>query len=371
MKVLFLTNIPTPYRVSFFNELGKRCELTVLYERTDARNRDKNWNDKKANYFKEIFLNGFALGDESSLALSVLKHLNKKVYDVIIIGGYSTFTGMLAISYLKIMKIPYILNVDGGVVKRDSVLKGTLKKTFIKGATAWLSTGNETNKYLLHYGAEQEKIHKYAFSSVLEKDILSSILTESEKQVIKKKLNLSNDKVVISVGQFIERKGFDVLLRSSVNIDENIQIYIIGGKPTREYLEIKEHLKLNNVHFLDFTNSKELKLYYLSADLFVLPTREDIWGLVINEAMSYGLPVITTESCVAGLELIEDNENGFIIPTESVLDLSNQINFLMSEEKLREDIGKRNLKKMKNYTIEKMAEDHIEIIKKIVTDREL
>ena len=48
-----------------------------------------------------------------------------------------------------------------------------------------------------------------------------------------------------------------------------------------------------------------------------MPTREDIWGLVINEAMAYGLPIITTDNCLAGLELIKNEENGYIIPVNN------------------------------------------------------
>ena len=77
-------------------------------------------------------------------------------------------------------------------------------------------------------------------------------------------------------------------------------------------------MNLNNVHFIDFKNKDTLKEYYHVADVFVLPTREDIWGLVINEALAYGLPVITTDKCMAGLEMIENGKNGYIIPVNDV-----------------------------------------------------
>lgn len=58
MRVLFLTNIPSPYRIDFFNELGKLCELTVLFEREDATNREANWLKNEIQYFKGVFLSG-------------------------------------------------------------------------------------------------------------------------------------------------------------------------------------------------------------------------------------------------------------------------------------------------------------------------
>ena len=69
----------------------------------------------------------------------------------------------------------------------------------------------------------------------------------------------------------------------------------------------------------------ELATYYQAADLFVFPTREDIWGLVINEALSFGLPVITTRKCVAGVEMIKEGVNGSIVSEDNVEQLECKI----------------------------------------------
>lgn len=365
MKVLFLTNIPSPYRVDFFNELGKKCDLTVLYELKKASDRDERWNADKPTSFKEIFLKGKKIGRDSAICFSVLKYLKDKSYDIIVVGGYSTPTGMLAIEVLKILKRSFLLNVDGGMIKEDTKLKYKIKKHFISSASYWLSTGKNTTEYLLNYGAKKDKIFVYPFTSIKQNDILLSVLSKAEKYEIRSKLGINEDKVVISVGQFIHRKGYDILLKACKNIDSNTGIYIIGGKPTDEYLRLKEELNLTNVYFLDFKSKEEIKEYYKAADLFVLPTREDIWGLVINEAMAYGLPVITTDKCVAGLELIEDNKNGFIVPVENNMAISESINNMIVNDEIIDKVSRHNIEKIKGYTIEKMAESHIKIFNKI------
>ena len=58
MKVLFLTNIPSPYRVDFFNEIGKYCDLTVLFEKGFSNERDTSWKNYSFDNFKGIFLKG-------------------------------------------------------------------------------------------------------------------------------------------------------------------------------------------------------------------------------------------------------------------------------------------------------------------------
>ena len=172
-------------------------------------------------------------------------------------------------------------------------------------------------------------------------------------------------KIAITVGQFIHRKGFDVLLNAWSKCDKEYELYIIGAAPTKEYLDIKEKLHMENVHFEGFKTKEELKCYYKAADLFVFPTREDIWGLVVNEAMAHGLPVITTDKCVAGLELIKDGENGYIVPVENPDELAMRINELLSDDWLQEKMAKNNLQKIRRYTVEDMAIEHIRTLENI------
>lgn len=147
-------------------------------------------------------------------------------------------------------------------------------------------------------------------------------------------------------------------------LSQDVELYIIGGSPTQEYLKIVNSLKLKNIIFLEFQQKKQLFEYLKSADIFVLPTREDIWGLVIIEALACGLPVITTNNCVAGRELIKDNYNGFIVPINDELVLNKKIDFLTSTTNLYK-FSQNALKSVENYSIERMAEEHFRIFNEI------
>ena len=100
------------------------------------------------------------------------------------------------------------------------------------------------------------------------------------------------------------------------------------------------------------------------ADLFVFPTREDIWGLVINEAMAYGLPIITTDKCNAGAELIDGN--GILVKSESPEDLANGIDNLINDN--NELLARRSLEIIRGYSLEAMADRHINIFQSFVSD---
>lgn len=364
MKILWITNMPTIYRVHFFNELGKKCNLDVVFERFSATGIENKWEDSLAKTFTPYFLNSKPVGREGSITTSIFKYINKS-YDLIVVSSYSSPTEMLAILKLNYIKVPYVLAVDGGIIKNENIIKKNIKKYFIGSALTWLSTSQQTDKYLEYYGAKKEDIYRYPFTSLYKEDILDNLIEENEKIEIRNKLCIPEEKMILAVGQFIYRKGFDILLKACKNIDSNVGVYIIGGKVTDEYKQIIEQYNLKNIHFIQNISKEKLKLYYKSADLFVLPTREDIWGLVINEAMAHGLPVITTDKCVSGLELIENNINGFIVPKEDSEILADKINSVLRDNDLKLYMSKNSLKKIKEYTIENMALRHIDIFNSI------
>ena len=91
----------------------------------------------------------------------------------------------------------------------------------------------------------------------------------------------------------------------------------------------------------------------------MLPTKSDAWGLVINEAMAQGLPIITTDRCVAGVELVENGINGYIVPVDDNAALEEAVIRTLSEDYIA--MGKASLEKIRPYTIENMARVHMDI----------
>jgi glycosyltransferase involved in cell wall biosynthesis len=364
MKVLYITNIPSPYMVNLFNELGKYCDLTVLYERENASDRDKSWFSKnEVRTYKSFTLSGIKFGHEAALNISILPWLRKD-YDIFV-TGYSSPTGMLTFDYLRLLKKTFIFNADGGIVKKDTLIKFLLKKHFIGGASYYLSSGKVTADYLVHYGAKKERIFYYPFSSLMKNDFLKKDLSPDEKTSYKEKFNIKQKKMVLSVGQFIYRKGFDVLINSCINLQSDIGVYIVGGVPPKEYLQLIEKLDLHNITFMSFLDKSTLLDLYKAADVFVLPTREDVWGLVINEAMSQGLPIITTDRCVAGLELVENGKNGFIVKINDPVGLAEKINRIVLNDELQKKMSAISLKKIAEYTIENIAMKHLQLFNEI------
>lgn len=359
MKVFILTNVPVPYRVDFFNELGKECYLEVLFEQSASKqkHRSSSWFDDKFKNFKASFLNN---DEDKNLLSKVVKYLKNNRKNIIIIMGYSLPAEIIAITWLRLHRIPFLLSCDGGFIKYKNDSKRVLKKFLVSSASGYLSTGNMTDEFLIYYGAKKELIYRIPFTTLFSGELLNELTTKDEKERLRADLKISESKVVISVGQFIKRKGYDVLIEACRGLENNVGIYIIGGEPTNEYINLKNSYNLNNLHFVGFKKKNELKKYYCASDIFVLPTREDIWGLVVNEAMGHGLPVITTDRCIAGLELI-DEKNGRIVPIDDANSLRNAIRELLDDPDKLKEMGKNSLGRIKNYTIENMSREHIAI----------
>ena len=112
IKVLIIWRGPSPYRVDFFNELGKLCDLTVLFERRPDQitDKEKSWFHEDFTHFKGIYLKSITFRN-TAFSLEQFKYLRKNAeYDYIVIGMYSTFIQMSSLLYLKLFKIPYLLN---------------------------------------------------------------------------------------------------------------------------------------------------------------------------------------------------------------------------------------------------------------------
>ena len=360
-RILFLTNYASPYRVNFFDELGKSAEVTVLFtdRSEDIRHRDAKWFARGQGGFRAVNLKGICRVSDEQFCPGVCKWLNRS-YDAIVVGGYASPTVVLAMLWMRLRGIPFYMEVDGGLIRQESKAKFLVKKTLVNMAKRWLSTGSHTTEFLTHYGAKEAQIQQYPFSSLYQRDILTEVVSQEEKQVLREQLGIPEKKVILSVGQFIHRKGFDVLMHAAKNLDPETGIYIVGGEATQEYCDLRDSLGLTNVHFWGFRPKDQLALIYKAADLFVLPTREDIWGLVINEALAYGLPVITTDRCVAGLELVKDGVNGYLVPVEDNGALAEKLNRMLCEDMRK--MGEAALATIRPYTLENMAEAHVKIL---------
>ena len=370
MKVLYVCNYESPYRIDFWNALTDYCDVTVLFTETKAQQgeRDSRWFSDQKYRFNAGMLKQTRLPGGRHICLGVTRYLKDRSYDLVIFHPYSPISCMYGIWYCIRHGIPYVINSDGGFAKDGRGFQERLKRYLISHASAFTSTAKLTDDYLAFYGGNRDRMYRYTLTTVREKDLEAAPATSDEKRMLREKLGIGEGKVVITVGNMIPRKGFDLLLKAARDIDRETGIYIVGGAPTPEYLRYREENHLDNVHFVDFMDKARLHEYYRASDLFVLPTREDIWGLVVVEAMSCGLPVITTDRCIAGMELIRQGVNGYIYPVNDTAALASLITSALSDPGRLEALSRATVEGIRGTCVESMTARHYEIFQQIIRD---
>ncbi|NLP21343.1 MAG: glycosyltransferase family 4 protein [Erysipelotrichaceae bacterium] len=356
VKVCWISNIPSPYKVHLMNLLSKDLELYILFEKKGESDREDSWYsfDFKDYYVEYLDTNSKEKIDKAS-----------EICDVLINGDYSNKQCIYAVNKFKKQNKPVIMLADGGLAI-DRGFFNYIISYFMKKNDYFMSSGKEVNKYYKFYGVNKNRIYNYKFSSLTKNDIQKNKGLIKNKSLLKQKLNLKEDVILFSVGQQIPRKGYDLLVKAMIGVNKNVGLYIAGGEPEENVKDIIKSNNLNNIYFVGFKTKEELDEYYAASDIFVLSTRYDIWGLVINEAMSFGLPIISSDKCVSAIEFNNLFNNALITKNEDVNSISEAINTLINDEFLREQLGRNSLKGIKEYTIEQTKEDFVRIINDII-----
>jgi glycosyltransferase involved in cell wall biosynthesis len=240
--------------------------------------------------------------------------------DIVIVGGYVNPTMWLAFFTAKLLKIPIIYWTEG--MKEPQTLLGALTRPirilYVKNSDAIIVPGKLSKRYVISLGANPDKV--YIAPNSIDNDLfirLSQRFVPLKKK-IKEELNLSNKIVILTVAQLIKRKGLEFLIQAYAMIEREYKetaLVIVGSGPLRQHLEeLSKSLGVKNIKFISSgLKLEELVKLYCVADVFVLPTLEDIWGFVINEAMACGLPVISTTASQAAREMIHPGKNGYIV----------------------------------------------------------
>ena len=294
-RILYLSNIEVPYRVRFFNELAKYCELTVLYERQSSANRDSKWTSSEESAFRRIYLKGIPLSNEGAFSLGILKHVAGK-YDAVIVGCFNSPVQAMAILFMKLLRISYYVNVDGEVFLNGSGLKTSLKRLILRGGRKYLAAGEKAAASLACVAGKASVI-PYYFSS----------LSEDELRCHKQESgNIRRGDTVLVVGQYFDYKGMDVALEAA-KLDKSIPYKFVGmGKRTELFQENCHADEAPNAQIVPFLQKQELEREYMKCAMLVLPSRQECWGLVVNEAASFGTPVVSTWGSGAAVELIAE-----------------------------------------------------------------
>lgn len=344
-KILYVSNIEVPYRVRFFNEFSKCCELTVVYTRKRSSSRDEKWSTSEEQNYNISYLKGIRFGAEDGFSLGIIRHIFNKKYDSVIFGCYNSPTQMLAILLMRLFKKPYILSTDGEVFISGSGIKTKLKRFFLGGAQKYLTAGEKSGDSI-RQAVGDKPIIPYYFSSMNKNDL------QSNSQIA----NKGKGKVLV-VSQYLDVKGIDLVVEAA-KMDNLIEYKIIGtGNRTEQFIEKYAVNTVENIEVIPFLQKKDLEEEYKQCSLFVLPSRQECWGLVINEAASFGVPIVSTWGSGAAVEFLSDEYSCYLAEAGNGADLYNKIKAALNDDKI--DVYSQYLiRKSAMYSIEQGVQAH-------------
>lgn len=341
-KVLYLTNIEVPYRVQFFNQLAESCDLTVLYETRGTGARDKVWAKSVNTRHRAKFL------QRRRIFFSEIMKEICNGYDSVIVGCYNSQIQIVAMFLMRLRRIPYIINLDGEPFLEGNSLKSTIKRFVLSGAEKYLVAGEKTAHSLVPV-AGNKKVIPYYFSSLSEQELQEHWAASEQSE--------RNDTILV-VGQYFDYKGMDVALKAA-QLDQSLHYKFVGmGTRTEQFWKDFAGDIPSNVEIVPFLQKEELEKEYASCAMLLLPSRQECWGLVINEAASFGTPIVSTWGSGAAVEFLSDHYQQYLAKTGDAEDLLRCIRNCLHTENLAA-YQRFLLKKSKDYTIEKGVQAHL------------
>lgn len=344
MKVFIWMNYPSHHQSFFFKTLvEKGVDLKVGYYEQIAEERTKmGWNEFSFNSY-EMQVDFHKLDD----------YLDSYKEYVHILPGYgSNFTRTLCIK-LSRKKIKWAhwseKSTPGLRWYRSYFVKKWYAYMVNNYALGAFSQGKLAELDFIRWGIKKEIAH-------LNYSIKPLVVRKEYQEIINFK---GNRHAFLFLGQLIHRKGVDLLLRAFSNIsNENWCLIIVGGGDLKSELEsLVKKLKISNqrVLFYPSVNSDEIPDILASADVFVLPSRNDGWGVVLNEAASLEKPIIASNTVGAAWHLIEDGQNGYKFKSGDFSDLQRKMEIYTNEKVSLVNHGAYSLKLFKKYNSDAMA----------------
>lgn len=308
-RVVVLSEIPTPYRLPLYEILAARPELELDVLFCSRAQPDRPWNlDAELANVPHRFLPGAGLrfgGRRNTFVYevnpTVVRELSRRKPDVLVIGGYAVFAEQAAIAYARARRVPYVLHTESQLLQQRSAMKRTLKRVVLPqvvgNAAAGLAVGSAAARYLEHYGLPHDRIR--IFPNTIDVTRYRSAAEKAREH------DGSGERYWLYAGRLVEDKGLPELIAALRSLGERPPLLVAGEGPLAAELSA-----VPGVRMLGFRSTDELIELMARAELTIVPSRNEPWGVVVNEALAAGSPVVVGDKVGAAEDLVVDGMNG-------------------------------------------------------------
>lgn len=288
-----------------------------------------------------------AEGKRASWGIPLYRELAGSHYDAVWIHGYARPGTRNALVAAKKSGARVLLRGESHLgLRKDHVVRRALLRRFFSLANGFLAIGSLNAAFYRHHGIRDEDIYLVPYAVDNQFFAQAAAEAAATRESLRAELEIeSRSPVILFASKMSQIKGPDLLLDAFLELDLKPAPYLIfvGEGDKRAALEssAQGHAR---VRFLGFRNQTEIPRYYDLCDVFVLPSRWDPWGLVINEAMNAGKPIVTTSSVGAAPDLVHDGVNGSVVEAGDSRALRAALERLCSDPSLARDQGRESLR---------------------------
>ncbi len=363
-RLVVLTELIAPYRIPVFNALAQRPEVelhVIFLSRTDASMRQWRVYDEEIHFSYEVLPCWRSrVGKYNVLLNRGLAHaLRKASPDVIVCGGYSYVASWQALRWAKRNHVPFLLWSESNSHdsrNRHAVVE-LLKTRFVDSCDGFVVPGKSAREYLVKFGVPPARI--FIAPNAVDGEFFSHARAAAGREQMRLRAQLAlPDRYFLFVGRLVRAKGVLDLLEAYALLPpalrEQFGLVFAGEGQMRAELESRaREIHPGTVHFAGFVHRDELPAYYALAECFVFPTHTDPWGLVVNEAMACGLPVICSSVAGCAADLVK--ANGRLVSTGDVGGLAAAMHELAVDPALREQMARASQELIRAYSPETCA----------------
>ena len=376
-KLAIITTHPIQYQIPLFKILKKfGIEAYVFFASRHGmslKNKDPEflkkikWNNEKyslSGYRSFFSKNQKRNIDDFKLSFDEIENkLKKEKFEHILILGWNNLHYLKSFYYALKLNIKIILRVETNLKSQVNILKKIIKFIFLrflfKNITYFLSIGKLNRQFYLSHNIHQKKIFPAPY--FVDNKFFSLKITKNN---IKKKFKLEDKKIILFVGKLIDRKNPIEFLKLAKQYQTKAKYHfiIIGdGYLKKDCKNFIKKNRLKNVSLKGFVNQRELRKYYKMSDLMIVTSLYETWGLVINEAFCFHVPVICTSKCGAAKDLIINGKTGYTYKSGNLNQLKNRLKSILNDKKLRKKMSLNIKNHIKKYSIVKTVESLLKI----------
>jgi glycosyltransferase involved in cell wall biosynthesis len=358
-RLVVLTEIIAPYRIPVFNALAdmEDIDLHVIFlSRTDASMRQWRVYEEEIEFSFEVLPSWRTRVGKYNLLLNsnLGNALRNAAPDVVVCGGYNYFAAWQAMNWAKRNRVQFLLWCESTALEQRNEFFAVewLKKEFARHCDGFVVPGSSSREYVQQFASPEQKIF-------LARNAVDTALFESKQQDaqsraerVRGELGLPS-RYFLFVGRLVQSKGAIDLIGAygalPTDVRSETSLVFAGDGAMRAELEsLAREIYPGSVYFPGFIQRDDLASYYALAECLVMPTHSDPWGLVVNEAMACGLPVICTNvaGCAADLVL----ENGIVVEPGNTQQLRNAMLTMARDVNLRQSMSRESARLIRDYS---------------------